>query len=161
MKRVVLFLVLVFASKYAFGCTCRQSLNSYFLNQVKDFDAIVEGKFYRDRKFWTGYIIIDKVHKGNFPKDTVEIVEGGTDCTEAFIEDPDRTLILGIYKSRYESESDVYSAPSCVTSVLVVNGGKVESKTKFYNLHLRRPRIGLSSTVMSKDKFEKRIKRRL
>ena len=161
MKRATLILILIFTSTYAFGCTCGQSIGAYFLKQAKNFDAIVEGKFYRDGNFGKGYMVIDKIYKGNFSKDTLEIAEGGTDCTEVFMEDSGMTLILGLYKSRYESRPDAYSAPSCVTSVLVLKNGKVESKTHFYNLHIRRPRIGLFSTEMRKDRFVKKIKRRL
>ena len=161
MRRIVLVLVLVFVSKSAFGCSCRQFYNSYFLKQVKSFDAIVEGKFYEGDKGRTSFMIIDKVHKGNFVKDTVIIAQGGSDCNQAFMEDSGVTLILGLYKSEYELAPKTYSAPSCVTSVLVVNDGKVESKTKFYNLDIRRPRISLLCTEMRKDRFEKKIKRRL
>lgn len=148
-------------ANYAFGCSCSQSVDSYFLRQVQNFDAIVEGKFYRDEKSRKGYMVVDKIHKGNFSKDTLEIAEGGTDCTEVFMEDSGATLIMGLYKSRYESRPDAYSASSCVTSVLVVNENKVESKTNFYNLPIRRPRIGLISAEMKKDRFMKKIKRRL
>jgi hypothetical protein len=161
MTRTILILVSIFMANYALGCSCSQSFDSYFLKQVKNFDAIVEGKFYRDENSRKGYLIIDNIYKGSFTKDTVEIAEGITDCTEAFMADSDVTLILGLDKSTYRSSPRAYSAPSCVTSVLVLKNGKVESKTHFYNLQTRRPRIGLFSTVMRKNRFVEKIKKRL
>ena len=155
MKRVILISISIVISTYAFGCTCSQSINSYFLKQVKNFDAVVEGAFYQDRIF-----IVDKVYKGNISRDTIEIVQAGN-CSEAFMKDPDRTLILGLYKSKYKSNLDAFSAPSCVTSVLVINEDKVEAETQFYNLQVRRPRVGMCRNEIRKDRFVKKIKRRL
>lgn len=162
MKRLSITSALVLICAYAYGCSCRQSTSSYFLKQVKDFHAIVEGKFYRDGNSGQGFLIIDQIYKGAIPKDTIQLGEGGLDCTEVFMEDSGRTLVLGLHKSQYESgPSNTYSALSCVTSVLVLNKNKVDSKTKFYNLHIRRPRISLFSTEMRKDKFVRKIKQRL
>ncbi|WP_162056183.1 hypothetical protein [Pontibacter pamirensis] len=161
MKRAVLISVLVVVSTYAFGCTCRQSFGSYFLNQVRSFDAIVEGKFYRDGDSGKGYLIADKIYKGNISNDTIQIFEGGLDCTEIFMDEPGEKLVLGLRKSAYESSPNTYSAPSCVTSVLIADENKVYSKTKFYNPHISNPRIGLFSTQIGRDKFAKKIRKRL
>ena len=159
MKQLLIILLLFFVSTYSFGCSCGHSVSSYFLNQVKYFDAIVEGNFYRDRSSGRGYIIIDKIYKGNFSNDTIQIAEGGTDCTEAFMEDVGKKIILGLRKSEYKSSPNAYSAPSCVTSVLLVEENKIYSKTNLYNLQISNPKIGLVSTQMGKDKFTKKIKR--
>jgi hypothetical protein len=161
MKRVVLALVFVVVSKDAFGCTCRHSIGSYFLNKVRSFDAIVEGEFYRDKDSGKGYLLIDKTYKGNFYYDTIQIFEGGLDCTEMFMEEPGEKLILGLRKTAYESSTNTYSAPSCVTSVLVTDENKVYPKTNSYNLFVSNPRIGLFSTQMERKKFAKKIRKRL
>lgn len=119
------------------------------------------GKFYRTGKPGSSYLVIEKVYKGTFAKDTVQLSEGGTDCTEVFMEQADKTLILGLFKSACKSSPNAYTASSCVTSVLAVNGDKITSKTDYNNLHIANPRIGLRSTQMRKDKFEKQVKRRL
>ena len=161
MKRVVSIAVLVLVTTCAFGCTCRQSFGSYFLNQVRNFDAIVEGKFYRDGDSGKGYLIADKIHKGNISNDTIQILEGGIDCTEIFMEEPYEKFILGLRKSASYSSPSTYSAPSCVTSVLIVDENKVYAKTDYYNPHMSYPRIGLFSTQMGKNKFIRKIKKRL
>jgi hypothetical protein len=121
----------------------------------------VEGTFYEGSGFGPSYLILNKVYKGNFATDTVKIAQGGNDCTEAFMENPGVTLLLGLYKSAFTSPPNHYSAPSCATSVLVVNNDSVDAKTKFYNLQVRRPRIGFLYTEMRKDTFERKVNRRL
>lgn len=142
---------------YAYSCSCRPFLGSYFLNQVEKFDAVVEGKFYRDPNSWKGYLILNKVYKGAISNDTIEIHEGGTDCTEIFDENRNDTYIIGLYKFTDSNKSETYIAPSCVTSVLTVKDNFVFSD---YNFHISNPGISFFKTKMRKEKLIKKIKTR-
>ncbi|MBZ9629753.1 hypothetical protein LB465_03095 [Salegentibacter sp. LM13S] len=157
MKKTFLSLALFLVSTYAFSCTCGQSLSSNFLNQVKKFDAIVEGKFYRDPVTLRGYIITNEVYKGKISNDTIRIYEGGTDCTEVFDEDLYETYIIGLYKVPDSNISDYYLAPSCVTSVLTV---KDEVVLADHNLHIK-PKISFFRSRMKRDRLVKKILNRL
>ena len=54
---------------------------SNFLNQVKNFDAVVPGTFYRQTSGnEKAFFVIEKVYKGNIRKDTVRLADGGLGC---------------------------------------------------------------------------------
>jgi hypothetical protein len=157
MKKAFLSLALCLVSTYAFSCTCGQLQSSNFLNQIKKFDAIVEGTFYRDPVSAKGYVIINEVYKGKISNDTIRIYEGGTDCTEIFDEDLNVTYIIGLLKVTDNDSPDYYLAPSCVTSVLIVKDEVVHAD---HNLHIK-PKISFLKSRMKKDRLVKKILNRL
>lgn len=157
MIRTFLCVAAFLISVYGYSCSCRQSSGSYFLNQVKKFDAVVEGKFSRDSISWKGYLILDEVYKGAISKERIEIYEGGTDCTEIFDENKNVTYILGLYKFNDSNYCLTYLVACCVTSVLTVTNNFVVPEDNF---HISNPRIGLFKNKMKKEKFIKRLKHR-
>lgn len=157
MKKIFLTIATFLISSYAFSCSCQKSSCSHFLNQVKKFDAIIEGKFYRDSITNHGYFIADKVYKGAISGNILNIYEGLTDCTEAFNEDFKENYIVGLYKVPDSDISNYYLAPSCVTSILTIKESIVFSEN---NYHIE-SKISFFKNRMRKDRLVKKINNRL
>lgn len=157
MKKTFLSLIIFLVSTNVFSCTCGKSISSNFLNQVKKFDAVIEGTFYRDPISVEGYIVINEVYKGKISTETIRLYEGGTDCTEIFDEGLNETYIIGLYKFPDSNIPEYYLVPACVTSVLTVKDGIALAE---HNLHIK-PKINCFKSRMKKDRVVKKILNRM
>lgn len=64
-------------------------------------------------------LIIEELYKGDIKRDTIVLIDGGTDCYLFFAFESGTKLVIGLQPSPY-SNKDAFVALGCVTSTLVV-----------------------------------------
>ncbi|NMM47639.1 hypothetical protein [Marinigracilibium pacificum] len=160
MTKLIVTILFIFSTFYSIGCTCSDNIKNDFISNVKNFDAIIIGKFIRDSDSKKGVIVISDVLKGTIDQSSINIYEGGIDCTEIFLES-DNEIIIGLNIKETGNNDNVYFAPSCITSVLRLENGSVSSITDGYNIHISNPKVKKFRTIMDIKKFKHKIKKKL
>jgi len=106
-------------------------------------------------------LIIEEVYKGAIKRDTIELIDGGTDCYQLFAFEPGTKLIIGLQKSPYSGKSKAFVAWGCVTSTLVVTENfKVKANMWSARLDISSPKISWTRSSMNLNKLKRKIKRR-
>ncbi|QCK16103.1 hypothetical protein [Mangrovivirga cuniculi] len=159
MTKLIVPILFILSTFYSIGCSCSDKIKNDFISNVKNFDAVIIGKFIRDSNSNKGKILISDVLKGTIDQSSIKIYEGGIDCTEIFVES-DNTIIVGL-NIKESNNGNEYYAPSCITSVLRLDNGLISSEVDGYNIHILNPKITPFKTILDVDKFEKKVNKRL
>ncbi len=106
-------------------------------------------------------LIIEEIYKGEIKRDTIELIDGGTDCYHFFAFEPGTKLVIGLESSPYGNKKDAFVAWGCVTSTLVVTeNDQVFANMWSARLDISSPKISWIRSSMNLNKLERKIKRR-
>lgn len=162
MLRSIFIVIFILYTSHSFACECGRGLGKNFLNQVKKFEYVVFGRFMREQpESGDATLIIDEVYKGEIERDTIELIDGGTDCYHFFAFEPGTKLVIGLETSPYGNKKDAFVALGCVTSTLIVTENKKVSANMWSaRLDISSPKISWVRSTMNLNKLGRKIKRR-
>ncbi|QHT67777.1 hypothetical protein GXP67_14600 [Rhodocytophaga rosea] len=130
-----------------------------FLSQVKNFDYVVIGTFYKGSNGGQ-MLIIKNIYKGAIKQDTIKLVSGGMDCFLSFDIDSGTQLVLGLVNSPYKSSLHGYVAAGCVTSALIISNENRINAIDILISFVNKPKINVWSRSMKLEIFENKIRRK-
>ncbi len=160
-NKIIILILLLKIPLSLEACQCRQGINKNFFKNLSEFEIIVSGLIFRDEADHA-FLKVIKNYKGNIDKsDTIRLWEGGLDCTEIFMEETNKILILGLNKENNTQFNNIYSSPACVTSILVLKKDKVMVEQGVANIHLKSPTICFLTRKMKLNKFENKLNNKI
>jgi hypothetical protein len=162
MIRLVLLTILVFYNSIAFGCQCARGFGHNFLNQVKNFDLVVLGKFHIKEQTGEITLAVEKIYKGEIKSQIIRLIRGGTDCNHWMDFKNGTRIIIGLNNSPYGGQLESFIAFGCITSsLLLTNKNIVKADRDSFFPAIKPQRIGSLKKMMKLRTLERRISRKV